>query len=257
MDTIDTRTFSRFEASIRRYSGNAKAPDLLVGSDGPLSCYYAPFDWKNPHARVMLVGITPGLTQANNALKCAQLELERGATLPSMLAEVKRVGAFSGAMRPNLVEMLDHIGLHAKLGINTCAELFASAAHLLQSTSVLPYPVFVNGDNYNGSPDPTRTPFLRQLVLEYFVPFLNAAPQSVILPLGPVPTKVLEWLVEHGKLDRSRLLAGLPHPSMPNAERIAYFVGRKQRESLSTKTNPAKLDAARSHLMGMVERLPV
>ena len=34
----------------------------------------------------------------------------------------------------------------------------------------------------------------------------------------------------------------MPHPSGANAERIAYFLGRKSREALCAKTDPAKLD---------------
>lgn len=36
---------------------------LLMDSSGPVSIYYAPFEYINPSARVVLVGITPGPTQ--------------------------------------------------------------------------------------------------------------------------------------------------------------------------------------------------
>jgi hypothetical protein len=45
------------------------------------------------------------------------------------------------------------------------------------------------------------------------------------------------------------VLNGLPHPSGANAERIAYFLGKKAKESLSVKTNPATLDSAKCKLI--------
>ncbi|MDP1740934.1 MAG: hypothetical protein Q8L50_07565 [Polaromonas sp.] len=46
----------------------------------------------------------------------------------------------------------------------------------------------------------------------------------------------------------------LPHPSLANSERIAYFMGGKARAALSAKTNPVKLDATKSALIATFER---
>lgn len=64
-----------------------------------------------------------------------------------------------------------------------------------------------------------------------------------------------EHLCELGVIQRERVLEGLPHPSGSNAERIAYFLGRKNRGALSSKTNPEKLDRAREVLRRQVARL--
>jgi hypothetical protein len=64
---------------------------------------------------------------------------------------------------------------------------------------------------------------------------------------------VLLHLSSQGRLDRARILAGFPHPSGANSERIAYFLGRKPREMLSAKTNAAALDAARARLEAQTE----
>lgn len=227
---------------------NACDPSLLLGSAGPLSAYYAPFDAVNPQARVILVGITPGRSQAENALAEARRQLLAGASLDAVVTRAKATAAFSGAMRPNLVAMLDHIGLANWLGIPSCAALFGASAHLLQSTSLLPFPVFVNGDNYNGTPGIGGTPFLREMLLQNFAPIAKALPQAVLVPLGPVPTKGLDWLVGNGELEGARVLRGMPHPSGANGERIQYFLGKKDRSQLSKKTDPAKLDAALSDI---------
>jgi hypothetical protein len=64
------------------------------------------------------------------------------------------------------------------------------------------------------------------------------------------------WLVRNGVLDAARVLNGLPHPSGANAERIAYFLGRKARDALSPKTDATALDHARARLIGQIAALP-
>ena len=253
---MENTLFKRFASTFCQYDGNPKSPQLLLASEGPLSCFYAPFDWVNPAARVVLVGITPGQTQADNALREAGAQLARGSSDAVALLAAKRTGAFSGAMRPNLVAMLNHVGLRSWLGLSSCDALFGAYADLLQTSSVLPFPVFVNGENYNGTPDIAKSGLLRSLVLEHFVPVLKALPNAVFVPLGPVPTKVLDWLAGEGHVRAEQVLAGLPHPSGANAERIAYFLGTKPKHALSAKTDPIKLDQARAHLVAAVARLP-
>ena len=158
-------------------------------------------------------------------------------------------------MRPNLIALMDSIGLPRVLSLRSCADLFEAAPHLLQTASVLQFPVFVNGENYNGTPDIIRTPMLRQFLLTHFLPVLNELPDAALIPLGPVPTKALSWLVREGYVSGRRVLEGLPHPSGANGERIAYFLGRKDRSELSSKTDASKLDAARAELLAAVAAL--
>ena len=47
----------------------------------------------------------------------------------------------------------------------------------------------------------------------------------------------------------------MTHPSGANAERIAYFLGKKSRSALSVKTNADKLDQAREAMIGKVSAL--
>lgn len=226
-----------------------------MAKEGPVSVYYAPFEWVNPQAKVVLVGITPGRTQAANALGEAKRALLEGAQDAEMLRRAKATGAFSGAMRPNLVALLDEIGLQRWLGLPSCLELFGSAAGLLQTASVLQFPVFVNGENYNGTPDPTKHQLLREMVLQHFAKMCAQLPDAVFVPLGPVPSKVLAWLTTEGLVAQSRVLNGLPHPSGANAERIKYFLGQKARNELSAKTDPNKLDAAKAGLVSAIRGL--
>lgn len=51
---------------------------LRLWQEGPLSVHYAPWDWVNTAAKVMLVGITPGAYQATEALREARACLRAG-----------------------------------------------------------------------------------------------------------------------------------------------------------------------------------
>ncbi len=210
---------------------------------------YIPFEHLNKQARVVIVGITPGRTQMLNALKEAQKQLDAGASNEDCLMASKKIGAFSGAMRQNLIALLDSIGLNKWLKITSCDELFGTSSHLVQTTSALCNPVFVNGENYNGTPSMTKSPFLKNQLLTYFGKDVQALPNAVFIPLGDKVAEALHFLANEGMLSRDSIIDGLPHPSGANAERIAYFLGNKDRENLSPKTNPDKLDQARTKII--------
>lgn len=228
---------------------------LCLAREGDVEVCYAPFEYINPQARVVIVGITPGRTQMLNALREARKQLDLGRDLGATLLAAKQTGAFSGAMRPNLIRLLDRIGIHALLNIPSCAALFGSAANLVQTTSVLRNPVFVRGDNYNGAPNMTRHPLLRDQLVTHFGEDLKALPHALFVPLGDKVAEALHFLADRGLLDHRRILDGLPHPSGANAERIAYFLGQKDRTALSAKTNADKLDHARTLLVQRVRAL--
>lgn len=75
------------------------------------------------------------------------------------------------------------------------------------------------------------------------------------IPLGTSVTTVITSLAARALVEPRRVLAGLPHPSGANAERIAYFMGRKERAKRSTKADPARVDAARSALFSQIAAL--
>lgn len=258
---MNTKLFERFAPVIRNLSAaeldGASSLDakLRLAQDGKVEVCYAPFEFINPQARIVIVGITPGRTQMLNALKEARRQLDRGADSLSTLMAAKRTGAFSGAMRPNLIGLLDHVGLNRWLGLRTCDELFGTAAHLVQTTSVLRNPVFVGGENYNGTPNMTRHPLLCEHLLTYFGEDFKALPKAAFIPLGDKVAEALHFIADRGLLDRNRILDGLPHPSGANAERIAYFLGRKSRSAVSAKTDPDKLDRAREGMLRKVMAL--
>jgi hypothetical protein len=225
-------------------------PDaFLLAREGRIDAHYIPFDYVNPGARVVVVGISPGFVQWKNAMRAAQQGLREDLPLPELLRAAKYMGAFSGAIRPNLVALLDDVGLQRWLGIASCASLFGADAHLMHVTGALRQPIFVGGANYNGaSPNMLTTPLLQAQLLDYFGREAAQMPDAVFVPLGPKVSLALSWLARRGMLDEGRILHGIPHPSGANAERIAYFLGRKEKNALSSRTNGSQIDADRRSL---------
>lgn len=253
--------FSRFAAAIKTVDltavdrPNLIPPAFTLDREGALVARYIPFETVNTAARVVVVGLTPGFTQWRNAVAEAQAQLQQGAGAEQALIAAKRTGAFSGTLRPNLVALLDSIGLHQWLKVDSCDTLFGANASLLHSSSLLRHAVSKDGLNYSGAPDPARSPFLRKQIELYFAQEARLLSGAVFVPLGPSVSAGLRWLVAEGVLRADQIMEGLPHPSGANAERIAYFLGRKAAQDLSAKTNPLVLDRARASLRGQVAKL--
>jgi hypothetical protein len=228
---------------------------LRIAVDGDLEICYAPLEYVNANAKVVIIGITPGQAQMINAVAEYRRQLIAGAAYEQALRAAKLTGAFSGGMRPNLIQLLDGIGLHEALGIETCGDLFGARSGLAHTTSILRNPVFLRGGNYNGSPSMVSHPLLRDQVLGLFAKDIELTPDAILVPLGNRVAEALHWLASEGVIKRDRILDGLPHPSGANGERIAYFLGRKSRTALSPKTDPHRLDRSREALMERVASL--
>lgn len=104
---MQNQLFKQFSPVIRALSAtelngapslNAK---LRLAQDANIEICYAPFEYINPRARIVLVGITPGHTQMVNALREARKQFDLGADPEEVLIAAKKIGAFSGTMRPN------------------------------------------------------------------------------------------------------------------------------------------------------------
>ena len=198
--------------------------------DSGLSCYYAPFEYLNTKARLILVGITPGNTQMNHALNAARLAISDNTPVNDAIREIKKQGSFSGAMRSNLVNTLNRLGYQYKLGITCASELWGGANHLVHFCSLLKYPVFLNGKDYNGKPKVHKDPFLRKMMLDHFVNDLVALPHdAALVPLGDTVLEVLVWLKQQNLVPQDlptfegRYIAP-PHPSGANAESVALLL---------------------------------
>jgi hypothetical protein len=236
----DVEGFQRYARGIQALPPRDKylKSDLLTDrfrlcEIGSFAMYYAPFDYINPRAEVLLVGITPGWQQMEGAYREARRALHEGVQLDAVGRRVKQHASFVGSMRSNLIPMLDGIGLHRSLGLPTCADLFGAASHYVHTTSAIRYPVFNKEEDYRGSPDPLRVPVLRAMIYSLLREELELLPEALVIPLGSCVDKILEDLIANHVLARRRCLIGFPHASGSNGWRVQYF--RERRDNLSRK----------------------
>lgn len=240
--------FNRFKPTLLSQSPPlVRDPRLLLDTNGNIRIYYAPFEYLNPSARVVLVGITPGPTQMKNANLESRKALMLGERDSDAMRKAKETAAFSGEpMRGNLIRQMDHWGIHDWLGLRSSAELFSSARQLLQSTSLLRYPVFVNDEDYRGDPDMLTQPLLRRYLLEYFADEVSSLNKAIFFGLGPKVQRVLNTLVTEGLLPQNRVLGGMLHPSGNCTYRIKFLTGRRD-GPLPHATNTKSYDAGRTY----------
>lgn len=250
--------FSRYADAIAALSDHFDTvgplpAELKMAANPTHEIFYAPFDHVTRSARIVLVGITPGQSQAKEAINVARRLLRGGKSNDDhVLAEAKKSASFAGPMRRNLIDLLDYVGASKQLGISSTATLWGEHSELVHFTSALRYPVFEKGKNYGGQ-GITRSRLLLDQIDNWFASECAGLPNALFVPLGDAAASACAHLLKGGVLKEKQMLRGLPHPSGANAERIAYFLGRKPKERLSPKTRPGQLDANRDIARRCVE----
>jgi hypothetical protein len=200
---------------------------LRLYHDDLLSIYYAPLGFINRKAKLAIIGLTPGWRQAEIAYRAAIEAISGGADPLKAHRQRKSKVAFAGSMRRNLIAMLDELGVHSHLGVESTEVLFGGP--LLHTGSALRYPVFKNGENYSGhGPLPTKHAALRGMLEEVLAPELNSLSDALVVPLGKAVSVSLEYLSTAGLLPEQRWLRGFPHPSGANGTRKADFNSSKR-----------------------------
>lgn len=198
--------------------------DYFIASEKNLEIYFAPFDYVNTKASVVIVGITPGWSQMEKAFRTVITELHDGSSYESALRTAKSEASFAGSMRTNLVKMLDELKLHEKLRLVSTAALFDVNSNLLHSTSALRYPVFSSGKNYTGSaPAPLKSKLLCRQINNYLIPEMSSFTDALIIPLGKNVNNIFLELQSNDKLNGNTILSGFPHPSGANGHRAKEF----------------------------------
>ena len=251
---MDNNQLEKYIGALCNYESNRPFDSQLeLQTEGNLEVFFSPFEYVNEQAEIVLVGISPGATQANNANVCARNLIRNGETLEAVSKAAKATGSFSGALRNNLVSLLDHVLINQRLGIRSCDLLFGEYSHLLHSTSVFRYPTLLNGKPISSAKKALKSHLLKDMIDTCLAKECRQLPDSAFyVPMGQGVDEVLLYLCDNGVLRREQVLIGLPHPSGANAERISYFLGKKERERLSDKTNPDKIDAAKYNLLSQL-----
>ena len=167
---------------------------FLLDKENNIEIYYAPHnEYLNPKAKVFIIGITPGFQQMSTAIGTARKELEVSDNIEEIQYKCKVAARFSGSLRKNIISMLDGIELNNMFNLKSCSQLFDEDDYLLHTISLIPYPVFVKGENYTGhTPKLIKSQFLMKYVCDNFINELNKMEKSeeiLLIPLGKAVDK--------------------------------------------------------------------
>ena len=192
--------------------------DFLIEKDKNIEIYYAPFDYINQKAKIMIVGITPGFQQ----MLQSYFVINEGKSLKT----VKDQSSFKGSMRVNLIKFLNELEVNKYLKIKSCESLFNKDSNLVHTTSLVKYPVFDKGKNYSGS-NILKKRILINFIEKNFVKELRKLQDVIIVPLGNTVSSTIDHLNEKFNLKLKCFLKGFPHPSGLNGRRNQQFKENK------------------------------
>jgi len=202
---------------------SVKDKNFLLKKDKNIEIYYAPFDYINSKAKIVIVGITPGLQQMLQSYEV----INEGKSFK----EVKDLSSFKGSMRTGLIKYLDELKINDILKIKSCESLFNKNSKYLHTTSLVKYPVFDKGKNYSGA-NILKKKILLDFIEKNFLEELKTLKKSIIIPLGNTVSSTIEYLNNKYKLKLSCFLKGFPHPSGANARKNIQFKENKRNMKL-------------------------
>ena len=193
--------------------------EFLVKKDGNIEIYYAPFEYINPKAKIIIVGITPGLQQMTQSFQA----IKDGKSLK----EVKDLSSFKGSMRTTLIKYMNELKINKILKIKSCESLFNLDSKYLHTTSLVKYPVFDKGKNYSGV-NILKKKLLLEFIEENFLKELKILQNSIIIPLGNTVSSTIDYLNTKYQLNLKCFLKGFPHPSGLNVRKNIQFKDNKK-----------------------------
>ena len=198
---------------------NIVSKKFLIEKDGDIEIYYAPFDYINSKAKIIIVGITPGLQQMTQSFQA----IKEGKSLK----EVKDLSSFKGSMRTTLIKYMDELKINKILKIKSCESLFNIDSKYLHTTSLVKYPVFDKGKNYSGA-NILKKKILLEFIEENFLKELKVLQNSIIIPLGNTVSSTIDYLNTKHQLKLKCFLKGFPHPSGLNVRKNIQFKDNKK-----------------------------
>jgi len=198
---------------------NVKDKKFLLEKEKNIEIYYAPFDYINSKAKIVIVGITPGLQQMLQSYEV----INQGKSFK----EVKDLSSFKGSMRTGLIKYLDELKINDILKIKSCESLFNKNSKYLHTTSLVKYPVFDKGKNYSGA-NILKKKILLDFIEKNFLEELKTLKKSIIIPLGNTVSSTIEYLNNKYNLKLACFLKGFPHPSGANARKNIQFKENKR-----------------------------
>ena len=257
LTVLDDTLSARFDPVVLALASDLRdyQQQLLMAKSESLCQVYSPFGHLQRNAKVAVVGLTPGDHQARVALHAYIRFRHQGHSINTACALAKREASFSGAIRRNLIKILDHAGINHRLGINSTATLFDADSELVHFTSLLRYPIFIKGSNYSGTPKPTDSPFLWHMVTSQFLDEVRHSDIGLWIPLGAAVQDAFRKLVLDDLIPENQVQFDLPHPSGANMARIKQFlnegsgtpkfVSGDQQPSLADKATQSRVTATK------------
>ena len=175
------------------------------------------FDYVNPNAEVVIVGITPGNSQLKGC---------RDGMLPK---EIKRKYAFVGNLRKNMVRMLDYIGVNTMLGIISCKSLWEKDFDRVEMTSLLKKATYkISGSRKEMFKDTDMIAKSENLRKEFEEGFVKDCEQynnaRLFVACGQGVYDELMKLKERGVITAP--VVAIAHPSGNNGVRVLYYMGQ-------------------------------
>ena len=183
------------------------------------------FDYVNPKAEVVIVGITPG----NSQLKGEREGLDK--------REIKRKNAFAGSMRPNLVKMLDHVGVNRMMGIESCRSLWEENFDKVEMTSLLKEATYIvrksgKKDMFKEVDLIAKSEKLTKMLESGFIKDCGSYNNAkLFVACGPKVYDKLQELKQAGVI--SVPVIGIAHPSGANLGRVLCYLGQKEAQDSS------------------------
>lgn len=179
------------------------------------------FNYINPNAEIVIVGITPGNSQLAKSREGKSLR------------EIKRENAFAGNMRPNLIAMLDHIGINTLLGIQSCNTLWTEDFDKVEMTSLLMDATYIinkkgKEEMFKDASKIFSSPKLSSMLNNGFKKNCELYTKvKVYIACGREVYEILKQLQDNKVI--SVPVVGIAHPSGANMGRIQKYLGKSTR----------------------------
>lgn len=195
----------------------------------------AGFDYPNPEAEVVIVGITPGKNQLENGYESHDVIV---ASREESL-ERKKAYAFKG-LRDNISKMLDSVDVNKLLGIDKCETIWNEDFGKVDFTSLIKEAAY---EDKSGKIDPFNDAEMiaksEKLNKRYNNGFVKDSKQyskaKLFVACGHKVYNVLCDLKEKGVI--SAPIIAIAHPSKNNNIRVQFYQGFEEKSLLECKND--------------------
>lgn len=195
----------------------------------------AGFDYPNPEALVVIVGITPGKNQLENGYQSRDIVV----VSKKDSFERKKRYAFKG-LRDNIDQMLDSIGINKILEIEKCHTIWDNDFEKVDLTSLIKEAAYedIGGRKvpFNDAEMIDKSNRLRERFVNGFVKDCDIYSNvKMFVACGNKVYNVLCELKKKGII-KAQIIA-IAHPSNNNKIRVLYYQGKEEKSLIECKND--------------------